>query len=184
MQTPEWNTTSWAYFKHWITRNLGWFSPILKTNHIPRSMSDILSSQILSDKSKRSQYDQYGYVDENESQRGDNMFRGFQFPGGGSYSFKFSSGGGQRSKPSRVTLGKLQSQILPESYSKPFLLLLTGDWCFSCMRVESLWDQIKTDLESAGRMIHPSYRYWLDYWFTSKNIFWLDSAHLSSCLTN
>ncbi|PIK55894.1 putative dnaJ-like subfamily C member 16-like [Apostichopus japonicus] len=108
------------------------------------------SYEILSDKSKRSQYDQYGYVDENESQRGDNMFRGFQFPGGGSYSFKFSSGGGQRSKPSRVTLGKLQSQILPESYSKPFLLLLTGDWCFSCMGVESLWDQIKTDLESAG----------------------------------
>lgn len=31
-------TTSWANFKHWITWKVWWFSPILKTNHIPKSI--------------------------------------------------------------------------------------------------------------------------------------------------
>ncbi|KAJ8021396.1 DnaJ-like subfamily C member 16 [Holothuria leucospilota] len=109
--------------------------------------------EILSDDDKRSQYDRYGHVDENggHHHRGnDNMFHGFHFPGGGQFSFKFSSHSGGRSQQNRVSLRRLQAEIFPESYSKPYLLLVTGDWCFSCMRVESLWDQIRGDLELAG----------------------------------
>ena len=113
--------------------------------------------KILSDEDKKSEYDQFGYVDPNESNRRQHdpfghrgqpfhHFQHFDFGHGG---FKFSSS--RSSDPRRVTLNRLEEGILPQSWRKPYLLLLTGNFCFNCMNIEGVWSDLAPEIEELGK---------------------------------
>ncbi|XP_038076842.1 dnaJ homolog subfamily C member 16-like isoform X2 [Patiria miniata] len=112
--------------------------------------------EILSNEEKRAEYDLYGHVDTGNQPRRQNRhdpFAGFHFAGSRFDGFQFrytNQGSSAGSDPRRVTLEKFENGILPESHRKPFLLFVTGDWCFSCVRVEEMWNEALPELEKLG----------------------------------
>lgn len=40
--------------------------------------------------------------------------------------------------------------VLPNSYTKPYLIYVYTEFCFSCMAVESLWQTLKQELKNIG----------------------------------
>ena len=40
--------------------------------------------------------------------------------------------------------------ILPDSFTRPFLIYAYSDFCLDCVRVEHIWQQIAQDLETTG----------------------------------
>ncbi|XP_006815097.1 dnaJ homolog subfamily C member 16-like [Saccoglossus kowalevskii] len=111
------------------------------------------SYEILSDEERRRDYDNYGHTDPNQQQRGFSGFHGFQgFQGfnefqGFDFPFKRSSNSDQRH---RINTMGYHSRVLPLSNKKPFLIYVTADWCFTCMRVEPVWEAVVKDLEPLG----------------------------------
>ncbi|XP_030835079.1 dnaJ homolog subfamily C member 16-like isoform X1 [Strongylocentrotus purpuratus] len=109
------------------------------------------SYEILSDEAKRREYDQFGIVDPQESQRrqrdpfADQFFQQNNNFGGG---FNFHNSG--NNDPRRVTLSRLQDGILPQSTDKPYLIFVTGSFCFNCMNIERMWSDITPEIESWG----------------------------------
>ncbi|XP_071502822.1 dnaJ homolog subfamily C member 16-like [Diadema antillarum] len=111
--------------------------------------------EILSDEGKKREYDQFGYVDPHENRQNQDPFGGhghpfqhFDFGSHGSFNFKFQ--GSRSSDGRRVTLHRYQNGILPQSHEKPFLLLVTGNFCFQCMNLEGVWADVAPELESLG----------------------------------
>jgi len=43
-----------------------------------------------------------------------------------------------------------ENTILPESDTKPYFIYAYSDFCFHCMQVAPIWDQIQEDLEKIG----------------------------------
>jgi len=43
-----------------------------------------------------------------------------------------------------------ENAILPESHSKPYLIYAYSDFCFHCMQVAPVWDQMQEDMEKIG----------------------------------
>ncbi|XP_022090264.1 dnaJ homolog subfamily C member 16-like [Acanthaster planci] len=110
--------------------------------------------EILSNEEKRAEYDLYGHVDTgNRPHRHHHRhdpFAGFHF-GQDGFQFRFTNQGSSAGSDSRrVTLDRFERGILPESQRKPFLLFVTGDWCFSCVRVEEVWRDAVLELEKLG----------------------------------
>ncbi|XP_071804979.1 dnaJ homolog subfamily C member 16-like [Asterias amurensis] len=106
--------------------------------------------EILSDEEKRAEYDNFGHVTSGNQPRqyhNDHFHFGRGFD---NFQFRFTNQGSSGFDPRRVTLEKFESGILPESHRKPFLLFVTGDWCFSCVRVEGVWNEAAADLETLG----------------------------------
>ncbi|XP_033107709.1 dnaJ homolog subfamily C member 16-like isoform X2 [Anneissia japonica] len=108
--------------------------------------------EILSDEEKRREYDENGHVDDHQPQR--YQQQSFNF---GGFSFRFENfggrggGGGSRSDNSqRITYPMFHNTILPESHKKAYMLLVTGQWCFNCVRVEEIWEKNAQELKNAG----------------------------------
>ncbi|XP_054769185.2 dnaJ homolog subfamily C member 16-like [Lytechinus pictus] len=108
--------------------------------------------EILSDDEKRREYDQFGSIDPNGSPRrqqdpfGDPFFQQHFNGFGGGFGFQES----RNDDPRRVTLSRLQDGILPQSGNKPYLIFVTGSFCFNCMNIERIWSDIAPEIESWG----------------------------------
>uniref|UniRef100_A0A8C6P9M8 DnaJ homolog subfamily C member 16 n=1 Tax=Nothobranchius furzeri TaxID=105023 RepID=A0A8C6P9M8_NOTFU len=111
------------------------------------------SYEILSNEERRSNYDRYGQMDENQpfGQSQHHGFRKFH----NSFYFDESFFHFPRSREfadSKYMLHHAQfnSDVLPDSYKRPYLIKVTSEWCFECMHIEPVWKETVQELEPLG----------------------------------
>ena len=49
-----------------------------------------------------------------------------------------------------ITSKAYYNTILPNSQRRPYLILFYSDWCYTCLRIESIWAKLTDDLEPVG----------------------------------
>ncbi|RNA15524.1 dnaJ -like protein [Brachionus plicatilis] len=114
--------------------------------------------EILSDSERRSLYDEYGTTNEPRHDPGagfhrenfDNFFRDpFEgFFGGG---FGFNQKKNSRKNPEEEINKRIYlDTVLPNSYTKPYLIYVYTEFCFSCITVENLWQALRQELKNIG----------------------------------
>lgn len=42
------------------------------------------------------------------------------------------------------------SDILPDSFKRPYLIKVTSEWCFACIHIEPVWKEAVQELEPLG----------------------------------
>ncbi|XP_035008091.1 dnaJ homolog subfamily C member 16 [Hippoglossus stenolepis] len=108
---------------------------------------------ILSNEERRSNFDRYGQMDENQA------FGQSQHPGFRSFhnSFYFDESFFHfpRSRDfadSKYLLHHAQfnSDVLPDSHKRPYLIKVTSEWCFACVHIEPVWKETVQELEPLG----------------------------------
>uniref|UniRef100_A0A3P9M9P1 DnaJ homolog subfamily C member 16 n=1 Tax=Oryzias latipes TaxID=8090 RepID=A0A3P9M9P1_ORYLA len=111
------------------------------------------SYEILSNEERRANFDRYGQMDENQpfGQSQHQGFHGFHR----SFYFDESFFHFPRSRDfadSKYMLHHAQfnSEILPDSYKRPYLIKVTSDWCFACIHIEPVWKEAVQELEPLG----------------------------------
>uniref|UniRef100_A0A671WL68 DnaJ homolog subfamily C member 16 n=1 Tax=Sparus aurata TaxID=8175 RepID=A0A671WL68_SPAAU len=111
------------------------------------------SYEILSNEERRSNFDRYGQMDENQpfGQSQHQGFRGFH----NSFYFDESFFHFPRSRDfadSKYLLHHAQfnSDVLPDSHKRPYLIKVTSEWCFACIHIEPVWKETVQELEPLG----------------------------------
>ncbi|KAL6111705.1 dnajc16 [Pungitius sinensis] len=111
------------------------------------------SYEILSNEERRSNFDRYGQMDENQqfAQSQHQGFRGFQ----NSFYFDESFFHFPRSRDfadSKYLLHHAQfnTDVLPDSHKRPYLIKVTSEWCFACIHIEPVWKEAVLELEPLG----------------------------------
>ncbi|XP_068172069.1 dnaJ homolog subfamily C member 16 [Antennarius striatus] len=111
------------------------------------------SYEILSNEERRSNFDRYGQMDENQpfSQSQHHGFRGFH----NGFYFDESFFHFPRSRDfadSKYLLHHAQfnTNILPDSHKRPYLIKVTSEWCFACIHIEPVWKEAVQELEPLG----------------------------------
>ncbi|XP_037622880.1 dnaJ homolog subfamily C member 16-like [Sebastes umbrosus] len=111
------------------------------------------SYEILSNEERRSNFDRYGQMDENQpfGQSQHQGFRGFH----NSFYFDESFFHFPRSRDfadSKYLLHHAQfnSDVLPDSHKRPYLIKVTSEWCFACIHIEPVWKEVVQELEPLG----------------------------------
>lgn len=111
------------------------------------------SYEILSNEERRANFDRYGQMEENQpfGQSQHQGFRSFH------HSFYFDESFFQfpRSREfadSRYLLHHAQfnSEVLPDSFRRPYLIKVTSEWCFACVHIEPVWKEAVDELEPLG----------------------------------
>ncbi|TKS70847.1 DnaJ -like protein subfamily C member 16 [Collichthys lucidus] len=104
-------------------------------------------------KERRSNFDRYGQMDENQpfGQSQHHGFRGFH----NSFYFDESFFHFPRSRDfadSKYLLHHAQfnSDVLPDSHKRPYLIKVTSEWCFACIHIEPVWKETVQELEPLG----------------------------------
>lgn len=121
-----------------------------------------LSSQILSNEEKRSNYDHYGDAGEKQGyqkqqQQREYHFRHFHenFYFDESF-FHFPFNSERRDSIDEKYLlhfSHYVNEVVPDSFKKPYLIKITSDWCFSCIHIEPVWKEVVQELEGLGKII-------------------------------
>uniref|UniRef100_A0A8C4EXF5 DnaJ homolog subfamily C member 16 n=1 Tax=Dicentrarchus labrax TaxID=13489 RepID=A0A8C4EXF5_DICLA len=114
------------------------------------------SYEILSNEERRSNFDRYGQMDENQpfGQSQHHGFRGFH----NSFYFDESFFHFPRYSMSRdfadskylLHHAQFNSDILPDSHKRPYLIKATSEWCFACIHIEPVWKETVQELEPLG----------------------------------
>ncbi|XP_053171440.1 dnaJ homolog subfamily C member 16 [Scomber japonicus] len=111
------------------------------------------SYEILSNEERRSNFDRYGQMDENQpfGQSQHQGFRSFH----NSFYFDESFFHFPRSRDfadSKYLLHHAQfnSDVLPDSHKRPYLIKVTSEWCFACIHIEPVWKETVQELEPLG----------------------------------
>uniref|UniRef100_A0AAQ5YTX1 DnaJ homolog subfamily C member 16 n=1 Tax=Amphiprion ocellaris TaxID=80972 RepID=A0AAQ5YTX1_AMPOC len=111
------------------------------------------SYEILSNEERRSNFDRYGQMDENQpfGQSQHHGFRSFH----NSFYFDESFFHFPRSRDfadSKYMLHHAQfnSDVLPDSHKRPYLIKVTSEWCFACIHIEPVWKETVQELEPLG----------------------------------
>lgn len=111
------------------------------------------SYEILSNEERRSNFDRYGQMDENQpfGQSQHHGFRSFH----NSFYFDESFFHFPRSRDfadSKYLLHHAQfnSDVLPDSHKRPYLIKVTSEWCFACIHIEPVWKETVQELEPLG----------------------------------
>lgn len=42
------------------------------------------------------------------------------------------------------------SDVLPDSFKRPYLIKVTSEWCFACIHIEPVWKEAVQELEPLG----------------------------------
>lgn len=42
------------------------------------------------------------------------------------------------------------SEVLPDSFKRPYLIKVTSEWCFACVHIEPVWKEVVQELEPLG----------------------------------
>lgn len=111
------------------------------------------SYEILSNEERRANFDRYGQMDENQpfGQSQHHGFRSFH----NSFYFDESFFQFPRSRDfadSKYLLHHAQfnSEVLPDSHKRPYLIKVTSEWCFACIHIEPVWKETVEELEPLG----------------------------------
>uniref|UniRef100_A0A4W6C787 DnaJ homolog subfamily C member 16 n=1 Tax=Lates calcarifer TaxID=8187 RepID=A0A4W6C787_LATCA len=111
------------------------------------------SYEILSNEERRSNFDRYGQMDDNQpfGQSQHHGFRSFH----NSFYFDESFFHFPRSRDfadSKYLLHHAQfnSDVLPDSHKRPYLIKVTYEWCFACIHIEPVWKETVQELEPLG----------------------------------
>ncbi|KAM6979740.1 dnaJ homolog subfamily C member 16 [Aplochiton taeniatus] len=110
------------------------------------------SYEILSNEERRANYDRYGQMEDNQPFGQPQQPQGFRHD---SFYFDESFFHFPRSRDfadSKYLLHHAQynSEVLPNSYKKPYLIKVTSEWCFACIHIEPVWREVVQDLEPLG----------------------------------
>uniref|UniRef100_A0A9J8CXK9 DnaJ homolog subfamily C member 16 n=2 Tax=Cyprinus carpio TaxID=7962 RepID=A0A9J8CXK9_CYPCA len=114
------------------------------------------SYEILTNEEKRASYDRYGQTDNTHPYgRGHHGFRHFHdnfYFDESFFHFPFNNKGGRDFADSKYTLHFNQyiSEVVPDSFKRPYLIKITSDWCFSCIHIEPVWKETVQELETLG----------------------------------
>ncbi|KAF7657869.1 hypothetical protein LDENG_00021420 [Lucifuga dentata] len=111
------------------------------------------SYEILSNEERRTNFDRYGQMEENQpfGQSQHQGFRSFHH----SFYFDESFFHFPRSRDfadSKYLLHHAQynSDVLPDSHKRPYLIKVTSEWCFACIHIEPVWKEAVQELEPLG----------------------------------
>uniref|UniRef100_A0A671NFM0 DnaJ (Hsp40) homolog, subfamily C, member 16 like n=1 Tax=Sinocyclocheilus anshuiensis TaxID=1608454 RepID=A0A671NFM0_9TELE len=108
---------------------------------------------ILSNEERRANYDRFGQMDENQNfARAPQGFRHYQD------SFYFDESFFHFPRTSRdftdskhhLHYNQYISEVLPDSFKRPYLIKITSEWCFTCIHIEPVWKDTVLDLEPLG----------------------------------
>ncbi|KTG31052.1 hypothetical protein cypCar_00047891, partial [Cyprinus carpio] len=109
--------------------------------------------QILSNEERRSNYDRFGQMDENQNfARAPQGFRHFHD------SFYFDESFFHFPRTSRdftdskhhLHYNQYITEVLPASFKRPYLIKITSEWCFTCIHIEPVWKDTVLELEPLG----------------------------------
>ncbi|XP_062329892.1 dnaJ homolog subfamily C member 16-like isoform X2 [Osmerus eperlanus] len=111
------------------------------------------SYEILSNEERRSNYDRYGHMD--ASQPMGQQPQGFRHFHDSFYfdeSFFHFPRSGRDFSDSKYLLSHAQynSEVLADSYKRPYLIKVTSEWCFACVHIEPVWKETVNELEALG----------------------------------
>ncbi|XP_052466264.1 dnaJ homolog subfamily C member 16 isoform X2 [Carassius gibelio] len=113
----------------------------------------IKSYEILSNEERRSNYDRFGQMDENQNfARAPQGFRHYHD------SFYFDESFFHFPRTSRdftdskhlFHYNQYISEVLPDSFKRPYLIKITSEWCFTCIHIEPVWKDAVQELEPLG----------------------------------
>ncbi|XP_028309792.1 dnaJ homolog subfamily C member 16-like [Gouania willdenowi] len=111
------------------------------------------SYEILSSEDKRANYDRYGQTDDTQPY-GSNYYghRHNNFYFDESFNFPFNGKNQRDFTDSKYTLhfNQYVTEVVPDSYQRPYLVKITSDWCFSCIHIEPVWKEVVQEMESLG----------------------------------
>ncbi|XP_065431495.1 dnaJ homolog subfamily C member 16 isoform X7 [Chrysemys picta bellii] len=123
--------------------------------------------EILSNEEKRSNFDRYGDVGENQGYPQQQQHRQFHHFHESFYFdesfFHFPFNSERRDSSDEKYLlhfSHYVNEIVPDSFKKPYLIKITSDWCFSCIHIEPVWKEVVQELEVLGvgiGVVHAGY---------------------------
>ncbi|KAL2103818.1 hypothetical protein ACEWY4_000686 [Coilia grayii] len=112
------------------------------------------SYEILSNEEKRSNYDRYGQTDDTQPHmhHGDHPFQDHFYFDESFFHFPFNAKDGKDFADRKYMLhfNRYVSDIVPDSFKRPYLIKITSDWCFSCIHIEPVWKESVQELEPLG----------------------------------
>ncbi|XP_005800193.1 dnaJ homolog subfamily C member 16 [Xiphophorus maculatus] len=112
------------------------------------------SYEILSSEDRRANYDRYGQTDDAQAYSGsryrhrqDNFYFDESF-----FNFPFNTKNHRDFTDSKYALhfNQYVSEVVPDSYRRPYLIKITSDWCFSCIHIEPVWKEVVQEMEGLG----------------------------------
>ncbi|KAJ0037162.1 hypothetical protein NL108_018000, partial [Boleophthalmus pectinirostris] len=107
------------------------------------------SYEVLSNEDKRANYDRFGQLDDTQpfGHRRDNFYFDEAF-----FNFPFNAKNQRDFSENRHALQFTQyiQQVVPDSHRRPYLIKITSDWCFTCLHIEPVWDQVVQEMEALG----------------------------------
>lgn len=111
------------------------------------------SYEILYNEERRANFDRYGQMEENQP-FGQSQHQGFRNFHHGFYfdeSF-FQFPRSREFEDSKYLLHHAQfnSEVLPDSFRRPYLIKVTSEWCFACIHIEPVWKDTVEELEPLG----------------------------------
>ncbi|XP_067443906.1 dnaJ homolog subfamily C member 16-like [Thunnus thynnus] len=111
------------------------------------------SYEILSNEERRSNFDEYGQMDENEpfGQSQHHRFRSFHnsFYFDESF-FHFPESTDFENSKYRLRHAQFNSSVLPDSHKRPYLIKVTSERCTACIHIEPVWRETVQELEPLG----------------------------------
>ncbi|XP_034022879.1 dnaJ homolog subfamily C member 16-like [Thalassophryne amazonica] len=109
------------------------------------------SYEILSNQERRTKFDRYGHMEDNQhfTQSQHQGYRSFHS------NFYFEESFFQFPRhfaDSKYLLhhSQFNSEVLPDSHKRPYLIKVTSEWCFACIHIEPVWKEVVQELEPLG----------------------------------
>ncbi|XP_067826618.1 dnaJ homolog subfamily C member 16 [Heptranchias perlo] len=113
--------------------------------------------EILSNEERRLNFDKYGDADGQPGnlQQPQQHFRNFHkydsfFFDDSFFHFQFNTARDSFDDKYLLHFSQYMSEVVPDSYKKPYLIKVTSDWCFSCVHIEPVWKEVVQELEPLG----------------------------------
>ncbi|XP_041062320.1 dnaJ homolog subfamily C member 16 isoform X2 [Carcharodon carcharias] len=113
--------------------------------------------EILSNEERRSNFDKYGNADGQPGnlQHPQHHFRSFHkydsfFFDDSFFQFQFNSARDSFDDKYLLHFSQYMTEVVPDSYKKPYLIKVTSDWCFSCVHIEPIWKEMVQEFEPLG----------------------------------
>uniref|UniRef100_A0A3Q0S8P7 DnaJ homolog subfamily C member 16 n=1 Tax=Amphilophus citrinellus TaxID=61819 RepID=A0A3Q0S8P7_AMPCI len=111
------------------------------------------SYEILSNEERRSNFDRYGQMEENQP-FGQSQHRGFRSFHNSFYFdesfFHFPRNRDFADSKYMLRHAQFNSDVLPDSHKRPYLIKVTSEWCFACIHIEPVWKETVQELEPLG----------------------------------
>lgn len=111
------------------------------------------SYEILSNEERRSNFDRYGQMDENQP-FGHSQHHGFRSFHNSFYFdesfFHFPRSRDFADSKYMLHHAQFNSDVLPDSHKRPYLIKVTSEWCFACIHIEPVWKETVQELEPLG----------------------------------